>query len=167
MVGFTEEGSKLIPYFRRSGDVLLRWRLSLKVALSFAIAEAVLYSIGLLIRGNILGIPLRIIVIMFHVSFTAIALQGALWGTAFAGYLKASLLHTFYDAPVFVLLGLGGDLPVLLTVIISTAGIVYTYHIVDEAFRRPYTLAMERMEEKKREAQQLREETWLTEGSLF
>lgn len=166
LIGFTEEGSKLIPYFMRSGDALLRWRLSLKVALSFAIVEAVLYSIYLLLRGNILGIFLRIIVIMFHVSFTAIALGGALEGTALEGYLKASLLHAFYDAPVFVLLGLGSDLPVLLTVLISTAGIVYTYHIVDGAFRGPYAMAMERLEEKKREAQQFWEGMGITGGSF-
>ncbi|MDV3103395.1 hypothetical protein [Thermococcus waiotapuensis] len=151
IVGFTEEGSKLIPYFRRGGDILLRWRLSLRVALYFAIVEAVLYAIYLLLVGNILGIFLRIIVIMFHVSFTAIALCGALSGAWIGGYLKAAILHALYDAPVFVLLGIGGDLPVLFTVILSTSGVLYTYNFVDRAFMTPYTLAMERIEEKKRE----------------
>ncbi|NJF26086.1 hypothetical protein [Thermococcus sp. Bubb.Bath] len=166
IVGFTEEGSKLLPYFVWKGDVLRRWRLSIKVALSFAIVEAVLYSIFLLLAGNILGIILRVIVIMFHVSFTAIALWGALRGFALEGYLKASILHALYDAPVFVLLALRSDLVTLLTVLISTAGVIYTYNSVDWAFRRPYKMAMERIEEKKREAQQFWEDMGITGDSL-
>jgi RsiW-degrading membrane proteinase PrsW (M82 family) len=166
IVGFTEEGSKLLPYLVWKGDVLRRWRLSIKVALAFAIVEAVLYSIFLFLAGNILGVLLRIIVIMFHVSFTAIALWGALRGSALGGYLKASILHAFYDAPVFVLLALGSDFATLFTVLVSTVGIIYTYNTVDWAFRKPCNMAIERIEEKKREAQQFWEERGITEDSL-
>ncbi|WP_367884086.1 hypothetical protein [Thermococcus sp. JCM 11816] len=79
VAGFVEEGVKLFPYLR-GGDELYRWRLTVKVALIFAVIEAVLYGVTLFFSGNILGALLRVVVVMYHVSFTAIALEMALRG---------------------------------------------------------------------------------------
>lgn len=151
IAGFVEEGAKLLPYLR-SGDKLYRWRLTVKVALIFAVIEAVLYGVTLFFSGNILGALLRVVVVMYHVSFTVIALEMALRGSLLSGYLKAALLHTLYDAPVFVTLA-ALDLSPLAS-ILGIAAIVYTYYRVDEAFGLAHRKAREALEERKRKARE-------------
>lgn len=151
VAGFVEEGVKLFPYLR-GGDELYRWRLTVKVALIFAVIEAVLYGVTLFFSGNILGALLRVVVVMYHVSFTAIALEMALRGSLLSGYLKAALLHTLYDAPVFVTLA-ASDLSPLAS-ILGIVAIVYTYYRVDEAFELAHRKAREALEERKRKARE-------------
>ncbi|AMQ18539.1 hypothetical protein A0127_04835 [Thermococcus peptonophilus] len=160
VAGFVEEGAKLSPYLR-GGDELYRWRLTVKVALIFAVIEAVLYGITLFFSGNILGALLRIVVVMYHVSFTAIALEDALKGSLLSGYLKAALLHTLYDAPVFVTLAISDLSP--LASIMGIAAIVYTYYHVDEAFGVAHRMARRALEERKKKAQ----EFWNERGISF
>ncbi|WP_054840825.1 protease PrsW [Thermococcus peptonophilus] len=161
VAGFVEEGAKLSPYLR-GGDELYRWRLTVKVALIFAVIEAVLYGITLFFSGNILGALLRIVVVMYHVSFTAIALEDALKGSLLSGYLKAALLHTLYDAPpVFVTLAIS-DLSPPLASIMGIAAIVYTYYHVDEAFGVAHRMARRALEERKKKAQ----EFWNERGGI-
>ncbi|MBP1911284.1 hypothetical protein [Thermococcus stetteri] len=165
VAGFVEEGAKLSPYLR-SGDELYRWRLTIKVALIFAVIEAGLYGITLFFSSNVIGALLRVIVVMYHVSFTAIALEGALKGSLFSGYLKAALLHALYDAPVLVTLAVPSLSP--LASILGIAAIVYTYYSVDEAFGLAYRRAKEALEERKRKAEEFWEEKGMSlteEGS--
>ncbi len=150
-VGFIEEGAKLMPYFISKGKKLYRWHLTIKVALAFALIEAVLYGIMLFFSGNILGALLRIIVVMFHIAFTAIALADVLRGDSLAGYLKASVLHSLYDAPV--LLALAESSAVVIAVL-SIVAVVYTYLNVDEAFGSVYAMAKRELEERRRKAQE-------------
>ncbi|WP_297499736.1 hypothetical protein [Thermococcus sp.] len=150
-VGLIEEGAKLLPYFSSKGTELYRWHLTVKVALAFAVIEAVLYGVILFFTGNILGALLRVIVVMFHVAFTAIALGDVLMGDPLLGYMKASALHSLYDAPV--LLAFAG-IPVLVVAIVSTVALIYTYSSVDDAFGRAYSRAKRELEERKRKAQE-------------
>ncbi len=162
-VGFIEEGAKLLPYFSSKGSEMYRWHLTVKVALAFAVVEAILYGLALFFSGNILGALLRIIVVMFHVAFTTIALGDVMRGDPLLGYLKASVLHSLYDAPV--LLAIVGA-PVLIVVLISTVSLIYTYSSVDGAFGRAYNRAQHELEKRKREAQEFwREKRVGTAGS--
>ncbi|WP_297416548.1 PrsW family glutamic-type intramembrane protease [Thermococcus sp.] len=156
-VGFIEEGAKLLSYFSSKGSDMYRWHLTVKVALAFAVVEAILYGLALFFSGNILGALLRIIVVMFHVAFTTIALGDVMRGDPLLGYLKASVLHSLYDAPV--LLAIVGA-PVLIVVLISTVALIYTYSSVDDAFGRAYSRAQHELEKRKREAQ----EFWREKG---
>ncbi|WP_297509087.1 PrsW family glutamic-type intramembrane protease [Thermococcus sp.] len=156
-VGLIEEGAKLLPYLSSRGSELYRWHLTVKVALAFAVIEAVLYGLVLFFSGNIFGALIRIIVVMFHVAFTTIALGDALEGDAVLGYLKASALHSLYDAPV--LLAFAGA-PVLIIAVVSVIALIYTYSSVDEAFGRAYAKAKRELEERKRKAQ----EFWAERG---
>ena len=133
-VGPIEEGAKLLPFlFSREKDTMTRWRLTLKVALFFGIIEALMYFVVLASRGNILGGFLRLIILMFHVAWTAVALESALRGSLLEGYLRASLLHSLYDAPVLLLYfgwGIAG--------IVALGGmwaIFNLYNSLDGAFR--------------------------------
>lgn len=156
-VGLIEEGAKLLPYFLKGGDTLRRWRFTVKVALVFAIAEALLYGIALLASGNLLGAALRVIVVMFHVTFTAIALASALRGSPIGGYLKASLLHGLYDAPIFSLLT-GNTILIVLMVLLGFGAVAYTYLQVDDAFGIAHSLGERAIEERKRKAREFWEE---------
>ncbi|ASJ08033.1 hypothetical protein A3L11_01840 [Thermococcus siculi] len=157
VVGLIEEGAKLLPYFLKKGDVLRRWRLTFKVALVFAIAEAVLYGIALLASGNLLGALLRIIVVMFHVAFTSIALASALGGSPVKGYLKASILHGLYDAPIFSVLAENNSLSVLMS-LLGFGAMVYTYIHINDAFEIVHTIGERAVEERKKEARRFWEE---------
>jgi len=156
-VGLIEEGAKLLPYFLKKGDALRRWRFTVKVALIFAIVEALLYGIVLLASGNLLGAALRVIVVMFHVTFTAIALASALRGSPIRGYLKASLLHGLYDAPVFSFLA-GNTILTVLMALLGLGAVAYTYLQVDDAFGIAHTLGERAIEERKKEAREFWEE---------
>jgi hypothetical protein len=151
IVGFSEEGMKLAPYLS-GGDELYRWRLTTKVALIFAIIEALLYGIALLFSGNVIGALLRLIVVTYHVSFTAIALGGALKGSLVSGYLKASLLHALYDAPVFAMISAPSLSPVIVP--LGIGAVVYTYYRVDEAFGLTHRKARRALEKRKRKAEE-------------
>ncbi len=156
-VGLIEEGAKLIPYFLKGGDTLRRWRFTIKVALVFAIAEALLYGIVMLASGNLLGAALRVIVVMFHVTFTAIALASALRGSPIGGYLKASILHGLYDAPIFSILTENTVLIVLMT-LLGFGAVVYTYLQVDDAFGTVHRFGERAIEERKKKAKEFWEE---------
>ncbi|WP_297468906.1 PrsW family glutamic-type intramembrane protease [Thermococcus sp.] len=133
-VGPIEEGAKLLPFvFSRGKDRMTRWRLTLKVALFFGIIEALMYFVVLASRGNILGGFLRLIILMFHVAWTAVALESALQGSLLEGYLRASLLHGLYDAPV-LLMPFGGEIAGLLA-LGGIWAIIKLYNSIDEAFR--------------------------------
>ena len=152
-VGLIEEGAKLLPYFLKKGDALRRWRFTVRVALVFALAEALLYGIGLLASGNLLGAALRVIVVMFHVTFTAIALASTLRGSPIKGYLKASILHGLYDAPAFSILT-GNTLLTILTALLGFGAVVYTYLHANDAFGIAHSLGEKAIEERKKEARE-------------
>ena len=133
-VGPIEEGAKLLPFvFSRGKDTMTRWRLTLKVALVFGIIEAVMYFVVLASRGKVIGGFLRLIILMFHVAWTAVALEGALRGSLLEGYLRASLLHGLYDAPV-LLMPFGGEIAGLLA-LGGIWAILKLYNSIDGAFR--------------------------------
>ncbi|WP_297459294.1 hypothetical protein [Thermococcus sp.] len=156
-VGFVEEGVKLIPYLVERGDVLRRWNLTIKTAFMFALIEAVLYGITLFLAGNFLGAVLRVVVIMFHVTFTAIALASALRGSIVRGYLKAALLHGFYDAPIFGFLSGNRWLEIVFT-LLGLGAVLYTYLTVDDAFEIAHDLGLKAIEERKRRTREFWEE---------
>ena len=163
-VGLIEEGAKLIPYFS-GGETLRRWHLTIRVAFTFAVIEAVLYGVALLARGNVFGALLRVVVVIFHVAFTAVALEDALRGSLIRGYLKASLIHALYDAPVFSLvLGKGA---VVLVVTASIIALLYTYGELDEAFGLAYSLGKRKLEERKAITEEFRGEgEWPSSNSV-
>ena len=132
-VGPIEEGSKLLPYLLiKNGDEMSRWYITLRASLVFGLMEAALYFLVLLSRGNLIGGLLRAIVAMYHVAWTAIALEDALKGSLLRGYLRASLLHGLYDAPV-LLLYFSGSFAGLLA-LGGMWAVVYLYRSLDEAF---------------------------------
>ena len=148
-VGLIEEGAKLVPYaFTRSASGLYRRNLSVKTALAFGIIEGVLYSLFFIASGNVLGAILRAIVVMFHVVWTAMALEKALRGSLLAGYLKAAVMHSLYDAPMLVFLSGSGVWPVL-AALAGIAVLVYAYASIDDVFGFAYTCARREIEERK------------------
>jgi hypothetical protein len=153
VVGFTEEGAKLIPFFASRAGRLYRWRLAVNVAFTFAVIEAILYGLALLFTGNIVGAILRAVVVMYHVAFTVLALESSLRGSPVGGYVGASLLHALYDAPLFVAF-FGNNIAVLLTVFLSLGALIYTYRKVDEAFGLVFYLVKRELEERKRESEE-------------
>ncbi len=133
-VGPIEEGAKLLPFvFSRCKDTMTRWRLTLKVALFFGIVEALIYFVVLASRGNLIGGFLRLIILMFHVAWTAVALESALRGSLLEGYLRASLLHGLYDAPI-LLMPFGGGIAGLLA-LGGIWAVIKLYNSIDGAFR--------------------------------
>ncbi|NJE05353.1 PrsW family intramembrane metalloprotease [Thermococcus sp. M36] len=152
-VGPIEELSKLLPFWAVRGTQLVRWRVTISAAMTFAVIEAVLYGIVLIITGNILGALLRIIVVTFHVLWTTIALEDALKGRAFVGYLKSSLLHSLYDAPVImVLVGVSATITVPLT-LAGILAVIYMYRRVDGAFGYAYSIGRREIEERRRKTE--------------
>jgi len=133
VVGPIEEGAKLIPFVaKRNESILTRWHLTIKTALAFGFIEAVMYFILLVSMGNIIGALFRTIVIMFHVAWTAIALEEALKGSLAWGYLKASLIHSLYDAPLLLLYTSGALAGVVS--LVSVVVLVYLHNSVEGAF---------------------------------
>ncbi|GAB6134489.1 PrsW family glutamic-type intramembrane protease [Thermococcus prieurii] len=133
LVGPIEEGAKLLPFVaKRKETPMRRWSLTVKTAFVFGSIEAVMYFLLLISRGNLLGALFRMIVMMFHVAWTAVALEDALRGSLMKGYLRASLLHGLYDAPMLLLYaGNSAGVPLILAGIWA---IVYLYHSIDGAF---------------------------------
>ncbi len=139
-VGPIEEGVKVLPFFLVGGERLVRWRITMNVALTFAIVEGSLYGALLLFNGDLIGALFRVVVIMFHVVWTAVALEGALNGSLPVGYLKASVLHSLYDAPVLLALA-GADLVVLIPItLVSGVAVLLTYRGINGAFGAAYSL---------------------------
>ena len=133
LVGPIEEGAKLLPFVAKEREsTLVRWHLTIRTALVFGILEALLYFWPLVSMGNLLGAIFRFVVVMFHVVFTAIALEGALRGSLWEGYLKAALLHSLYDAPA-LLLYIMGDLAGFVAPL-SMVALIYIHNSVDEVF---------------------------------
>jgi len=133
-VGPIEEGAKLLPFVvKRKEAPARRWSLTVKTAFVFGFIEAVMYFIILFSRGNLLGALFRVIVMMFHVAWTAVALEDALKGSLLRGYLRASLLHGLYDAPMLLLYA-GNPAGAPLTVA-GIWAIVYLYRSIDGAFK--------------------------------
>ena len=143
-VGPVEEGAKLLPFVASREDLPLRWHLTVRTALAFGVIEAILYLVFLTSTGNLLGAFFRTVVIMFHVAWTALALKDALEGSLAGGYLKASLIHGLYDAPVFLLLmnrTLAG-----VAAIAAIFALLYLNGAVDEAFRTAIAHALPKRE---------------------
>jgi len=148
LVGPIEEGAKLLPFVVKEREsTLVRWHLTIRTALVFGILEALLYFWVLVSMGNILGAILRGIIVMFHVVWTAIALEGALRGSLWDGYLKAALLHSLYDAPILLLYILG-DLAGFVA-LISVFALLYIHDSVDETFRFTVSYAKKLVERKR------------------
>ncbi|WP_456365791.1 hypothetical protein [Thermococcus sp.] len=104
-VGPIEEFSKLLPVkiFREEGWVL--WKKTLGTAFFFGLIEAVLYSIMLLIIGQLLMALLRLALVGLHVALTFIAATELIAGGSWRGYLRASAYHSLYDLPLLVYVG--------------------------------------------------------------
>jgi len=152
VVGPVEEGAKLLPYvLKRNEDVLRRWNLTVKTALVFGIVEGIMYFLLLFFRGDVLGAFFRLVVIAFHVLWTAMALEEALKGNTLLGYARASLTHGLYDAPMLVLLAgwvtLAGPLALA-----GMAVLLYMNRSLDPAFRFAYDYAR-RVIERRRKAE--------------
>jgi len=139
-VGPIEEGVKLLPFLLTRGEKLLRWRIALSTALAFALMEGLLYGVLLILTGNPLGALFRVVVVMFHVAWTAIALEGALNGSLPVGYLKASVLHSLYDAPVLLALAGVGLVVVIPITLVSGVAVLLTYRGINGAFGAAYSL---------------------------
>ncbi|WP_457742015.1 hypothetical protein [Thermococcus sp.] len=134
LVGPIEEFSKLMPFiFRRSEGLPLRLTLTLKTALAFGVIEGLLYFLALLASGNLVGAFLRLVVITFHVVWTSFALEKAVKGSLVLGYLKASVVHSLYDAPLLLYLAGAGPAVVPL-VLIGIVVLVYVYKDLDSIF---------------------------------
>jgi RsiW-degrading membrane proteinase PrsW (M82 family) len=139
-VGPIEEGVKVLPFLLDGREKPARWRLTLNTALMFALMESSLYGAVLLLSGNLIGALFRIVVIVFHVAWTAIALEGALNESLMRGYLKASLLHSLYDAPALLAIAGAGVGILLPLTFISGAALLITCAKVDDAFEAAYSL---------------------------
>ncbi|WP_048811305.1 hypothetical protein [Thermococcus gammatolerans] len=150
LIGFAEEGAKLIPFVVEKGDTLTRWRFAVRGAFYFGIIEAVLYAFNLLMMGNLIAALLRFLVIMVHVVLTAIALESAIVnGSLRGGYVKASLLHAIYDAPViFAFLGAGDAL--ILIVPLAMAGFALLFSSLNRVFEVAYVLGKRKIEERRK-----------------
>ncbi len=167
VVGPIEEGAKLIPFISRTNETMLtRWHLTIKTALAFGFIEAVMYFILLISAGNILGALFRTVVIMFHVAWTAIALEEALKGSLARGYLKASLIHGLYDAPILLLytdIAIAG-----VVALASIVALLYLHNSVDGAFKFAISYAKNAVARRRdeRDAGEHREETPLETGKV-
>ncbi|WP_297514214.1 hypothetical protein [Thermococcus sp.] len=149
-VGPIEEGAKLIPYVAKKNESeLYRWNLTIKAALAFGVIEGIGYFLLLFFSGNPIGAFVRLIVIAFHVLWTAIALEEALRGDLLRGYLKASAVHSLYDAPAMLLLAGAGPLAGLIA-LVSLGALVYMYKASETSFRFAYEYAKRKIEEKRR-----------------
>lgn len=140
-VGFIEEGAKLLPYAINQRDALKAWAMATKAAFFFGLLET------LALFPNVFAMLLRIPVIMLHVALTAIALQGYLEGSPIKSYLKASILHSLYDAPI--LLFIGQNSLATTAVLPGVLSIAVIYRSVDEAFHLAYSKAKKEIEERK------------------
>ncbi|WP_297535205.1 hypothetical protein [Thermococcus sp.] len=148
IVGPVEEGAKLIPYFVKTGESkLYRWNLTIKTALAFGIIEGIGYFLLLFFSGNPIGAFVRLIVIAYHVVWTAIALELALTGDPVLGYLKAALIHGLYDAPAMLLLAGAGPVAGVMA-IVSLGVLMYVYRASEASFRFAYYYARRIIEER-------------------
>ncbi len=139
-VGPIEEGVKVLPFLLDGRKQPARWKLTLNTALMFALMEGSIYGAVLILSGNLIGALLRIVVIVFHVAWTAIALNGALNGSLLRGYLRAALLHSLYDAPVLLAMAEEGVGILLPLAFISSVALLITCAKVDDAFEAAYSL---------------------------
>jgi len=134
LVGPIEELSKLIPFIvRRNESLPNRLNLTLKTALTFGVIEGLLYFLALLASGNFIGAFLRLVVIAFHVVWTSFALEKAVKGSLALGYLKASAIHSLYDAPLLLYLA-GAGLAVVPLALVGIAVLIYVYRSLDSTF---------------------------------
>lgn len=148
VVGPIEEGAKLLPFVvKQDENAMTRWHLTVRTALFFGIIEALMYFVLLISMGNFFGAILRGVVVMFHVAWTAIALEGALRGSLWDGYLKAALLHCLYDAPIMLIYPLGGLAGLIVPV--SIAALIYINGAVDDAFGFAVSYARKLVERKR------------------
>ncbi|AHL23174.1 PrsW family glutamic-type intramembrane protease [Thermococcus nautili] len=167
VVGPIEEGAKLIPFIAKKDEsVLTRWHLTIKTALAFGFIEAVMYFILLVSMGNIIGALFRTIVIMFHVAWTAIALEEALKGSLAWGYLKAALIHSLYDAPLLLLYTSGALAGVVS--LVSVVVLVYLHNSVDGAFEFAVSYARKAVARRNEsDAEEYSEETPMENGETW
>jgi len=150
IVGPIEEGAKLIPYFAKGGESkLYRWNLTIKTALAFGIIEGIGYFLLLFFSGNPIGAFVRLIVIAYHVVWTAIALELALTGDPVLGYLKAALIHSLYDAPAMLLMAGAGPVAGAMA-IVSLGVLIYVYRASEASFRFAYDYARRIIEERRK-----------------
>ncbi len=133
-IGIVEESLKLSPALLLLGKQRRSylWRLTLGTAMIFAVFETLSYISALTlapaqsgIQGLLFGV--RLIVIVFHVLWTAIPLSYLLYGRkseALAGWAFAVFAHSAYDYPVLAASGGENEAMIAVAVFLSIFSIL-------------------------------------------